>query len=262
MKLPIVEHRLHSITVPSSKQEVKFRAFRVKEHKLLLEALEMQDGQSLINTIGVIVESCTVPQLNVNTLSMYDMDYIFLHIRAKSLGEIVPVEYTCMAQTKKLVKQAPDYTGEPIHETGACNSKVIVNLDLNAVDVYYPIDYDKKRLIMINDTIGIKLKCPSFYQFKELDKIDNVKSLFSVTERFIYACVDSIFDGDNVSVPDIDFNFNDMVEFLENLPTDIIDEINLFFDEMPYTALKMNIECPYCKNKGMIEVKELEDFFV
>ena len=262
MKLPIIEHRLHNLVVPSSKQEIKFRAFRVKEHKLLLEALEMQDGQSLINTIGDIVESCTVPKLDVSLLSMYDMDYIFLHIRAKSLGEIVPVEYTCINPTNKLVKQSDDYIGEPVYEYGPCNSKVIVNLDLNAIEVYYPQDYDKRRVVMISEDIGIKLKCPSFYQFRELDKVENVKSLFSVTERFIYACVESIFEGDKVSIPDVDFNFSEMEEFLESLPTNVIDEINLFFDEMPYTALKIPLECPYCKHKGIIEIKELEDFFV
>jgi hypothetical protein len=255
MALPTVKYPTFELTVPSTKKKIKFRPFLVREHKLLLQAIELNDSANFINTIYKIIEACTFGKVDVENLAMYDIDYIFLMLRARSIGELVPVEYKCIAEVKKTNED-----GEEITET--CNNKVRLNLDLNQVEVHIPEGYEKNRIIMIGPDMGLKLRAPTFAQFKELSKIENVGGLFDVTEAFIYSCTECVFDGDKIFVPGKDFTQQELSEFIENLHGDAIDKINEFFADMPYVALNIHVRCPKCGNEDDMEIRGLEDFFV
>lgn len=255
MALPIVKYPTYELTVPSTKKVVKYRPFLVKEHKLLLQALELKDGANFINVIYDIINACTLNKLDVEKLTMYDIDYIFLMIRARSIGEMVPVEYRCVADVEKTSED-----GEVT--TGPCDTKIRLNLDLNQIKVVVPDDYEANRVIMADANIGIKLRAPTFAQFRELGKIDTVDGLFNVTEAFVYSCTECVFDGDKVMVPGTDFNQEELATFIEGLHGDAVEKISTFFSCMPHVSLNMKIRCPKCGNEDKIEIKGLEDFFV
>jgi hypothetical protein len=255
MALPAVKYPTFELTVPSTKKVIKYRPFLVKEHKLLLQALELKDTANFINTIYQIIDACTFGKLDVENLAMYDVDYIFLMLRARSIGEMVPVEYKCMNEVRKVSEDGNASFMEP------CGTKIRLNLDLNKVKVNIPDGYDEKRVVMIDSDIGIKLRSPTFSQFRELGDIENVDGLFNVTEVLIYSCTECVFDGDKIFVPGNDFTQQELAEFIEGIPGDAIEKINDFFMQMPYVSLDVNVRCPKCGSEDRIELKSLEDFF-
>ena len=131
MSLPSVKYPTYDLIVPSTKQKIKYRPFLVREYKLILQAIELGDSSNFINTIYNIVKSCTFEKIDVEKLLMYDIDYIFLMLRAKSIGEIIPVEYRCNAEIEKTNEEG-EVTKEP------CNTKVSIKIDLNEIEVVEP----------------------------------------------------------------------------------------------------------------------------
>lgn len=263
MALPKVEYPTYDLIIPSSGVKIKYRPFLVREHKLLLQAVEMKDSANFINTIYDIINACTFEKLDVEKLTMYDIDYIFLMLRARSIGELVPVEYRCASKVEQKDEEGNvvrDENGDPVLVD--CDSKVRVTLDLNKVQVTIPKGYGEHRVIMFNDTVGIKLCSPSFAKFKELSQIENVDGMFNVAEAFVYSCTECVFDGDKVLVPEKDFTQDDLIAFIEGLPSDVVEKINTFFDNLPYVSLTTTIRCPKCGEEDTIEIKGLEDFFV
>jgi hypothetical protein len=260
--LPSVSAPEWNLTVPSTGEVVKFRPFLTKEYKILLHAVEMKDPGVFVNAIGNIIEACT--KLKIDSLTMYDVDYIFLHIRSKSVGEVVPIRYICnnVVDKKKL-------TGEN-EETvsGQCGTKINVDLNLQNVKVVIPKNHTEKRVIRVNETTGIKLKAPSFKHFRELI-IQGNKNMankdFNISEfenDLIFNCIDVIFEGEKLYVPKIDFTIEEFDLFLEHLPASAITHLNDFFEDLPYVAVQTEVKCPVCGNTQMVEVRTLEDFFV
>lgn len=256
MALPLAKFPTYNITVPSTGQEIKFRPFLVKEQKIILQSIEFKDAENFINAILNIVDSCTFNKLDIAKCTMYDIDYLFLHIRARSIGEEVPVTYKCMAIIEKIDEDTEEYSNE------VCNTKINVALDLTKIRVTSPPDFDEKRLIMVDDNLGMKLKSPNFENYKRLEKVDNIGKMFSVTERFIFDCVENIFDEKSVMLPNRDFFEADFIEFLENLPTVAVQKINDFFNSMPHISLNVVVRCPKCGSTDYIELRSLDDFFV
>ncbi|MFA6199308.1 MAG: hypothetical protein WC679_02715 [Bacteroidales bacterium] len=247
MSLPEVKYSVHKLTVPSTQEQVAFRPFKVKEHKVLLQALELGDTVNFIETIYAIINACTFEKLDVSKLRMEDIDYIFLKLRAKSHNQIINTSYKCIK---------PDLEGVP------CNKNINVPINLEEVKTYYPENFNKNRIVMVNDSAGIKFNNPTFESFKLLSKIENVTGLFNVTEAFLYSCIECVFDGENIQVPGVDFTQEEMVAYIEDLDSSVIDQINLFFENMPYTGLEIDVKCPKCGNSEHFTLRNLEDFFV
>lgn len=269
MSLPKISAPEWNITIPSSGKTARFRPFLTKEYKTLLHAVEMQDPGVFINSIVNIIESCTNGELKVDELTMFDVDYIFLNIRAKSVGEIVPIRYVCNREIEKKITDKSD-EGELIEKTifEPCGTKINVDLNLQDVRVVIPTKYVDRKVIRINETTGIKLKAPSFRHFRELinqgsKNLQNANFNISEFENdLIFNCVESIYEGDKIHLPKKDFNLEEFDTFLEHLPAAAINFINDFFEELPYVAVQTEIRCPVCGNVQTVEVRTLEDFFV
>lgn len=256
MALPKANYPVYNITIPSTGKEIKYRPFLVKEQKIILQSIEFKDANNFVNSILNIVDSCTFSAVDVTKLSMYDIDYLFLHIRAKSIGEFVPVSYKCLAVIENIDEDTGEYSNE------ICNNTIPISLNLTEVKVVTPPEFEAKRLIMIDENLGMKLRVPNFENFKRLDKIDNVGKMFSVTERFIFDCVENIFDENGIMIPTVDFTVADFIEFLENLPTGAVQNINEFFRNMPHISLDVRVACTKCGAVDDIELRTLDDFFV
>jgi predicted nucleic-acid-binding Zn-ribbon protein len=125
--------------------------------------------------------------------------------------------------------------------------------------VKFPEDYNKKCIIQLSDTVGIRLKSPSFSKFRSVGTAS--KGLFDITDEFIFACVDCVYDGDKVLTPIADFTLKELSEFIESFPADKIDQISEFFANQPKVTLILNITCPKCRNKSVVELNGLKDFF-
>lgn len=229
----------------------------VKEYKALLQSQELGDDTGFINTIRGIIDDCLLNKVDVDDLPMYAIDYIFLRIRAKSVGEMVSAEYKCNALVDKLTDFDENGVAHS-SEKKPCGQKFIVQFNLEDAFVKFPEDFHKKCVIQLTDDVGIRLKAPTFKRFRSVG-IEG-KGMLDITDEYVYACVDSIFEGDKVITPS-EFTLDELKEFIESFPADKIDAISEFFQNQPTVTLMMTLTCPACGNKAIIELNGLKDFF-
>lgn len=252
MPLPKANYPVYDFVIPSTKKKIKARPFLVKENKVILQAIEMGDQDNFINAIKNVIAACTFNEVNTDNLTMYDVDYLFLQIRAKSVGEISDVRFTCRN----------DVLNEETQQYKSCDASFVMKVDVSSAEVVFPPEYKETKIVMVDEHIGIKLKAPTFEVFQSLKTTETgLDRDFAISDIFLFSCIESVFDSDSVRVPVKDFTLEELSEFVDSLSEKTLQEIESFFKEMPYVGLTLNVRCPSCGNKSTIEYKGLEDFF-
>ena len=236
MALPILETATYELTLPSADVKVKYRPFLVKEEKVLLQALEANNDVEIKNAIKDIVSTCTFGQLDAGNLPTFDLEYVFLQIRSKSVGETATVKLLCPDDKETYVNK---------------------EIDLSKVDVQ--VDDGHTNELQLNDKLKIIMSYPT------IDTVDpnlNVKGMRTKQLfEMIAGCIHSIYDGEtqhNVK----DYSRDELNKFLENLDRQSFDKINKFFETMPQLRHEIEIENPKTKVKSKIVLKGAQDFFV
>jgi T4 bacteriophage base plate protein len=237
MALPKMNAPLYNVTIPSTKKEVKFRPFLVKEEKSLLLAQQSEDSKVMINTLKSIIENCIVDEIDVNSLSIFDYEYLFTQIRAKSVGEIVELLFLCDTCDDE-------------------KAKTQVNLDITKFQVDFPEGHDNK--IELFDDVGIVMKNPSIDTLDKLEKLNDgdINSIFDVVAE----CIDSIYTTEEV------FNVKEqtkeeVIDFLENLTQEQFKKIEQFFLTMPKLRQTVEYNCPVCAKHHVKSMEGLASFF-
>jgi len=247
VSLPKVETLKYDVKIDELNQTLKYRPFTVKEHKLLLQAIEMKDEASLVNVILDLVTACTFNKINLNEVPVHVVDFLYLLIHAKSTGAGQIANYTCnnpVLQEDNSVK--------------TCGGSFKLKVDLEKAKIVYPKAYKEKQVVKINENVGIKLRVPNFEDFKKI-KLDD--AIVDITDHFIFSCIDSIYEGETVQVPGIDFTSSELIEWLNGLDGSVMEKISEFFKELPYLGLELPVTCPKCGKKEVVGLKGLEDFF-
>jgi hypothetical protein len=274
--LPKVNTLYYDLVIPSNGKKIRFRPFLVKEHKALLQAIELGSPDSFVNTICAVIQECVVDEIDLDSLTQYDVDYMFLVIRSKSVGEIVPVRYTCLKMVNKEIDPPEDHDDPTeLNENGKievyekCNTVLDLQLDLTNIKVVMSDSYKSKATIKVNEEVGIKLKAPTFKNFREIfndHKLDKKEKSLLKLEKFetdlLFSSIECIYENDKIMFPQKDFDKKEFVTFIESLPTTALKDINTFFDEVPYVALQTRVKCPICGHEEISEIRDLEDFFV
>jgi len=242
--LPKVEAVKFNLTIDELNRDIKYRAFNNKEHKLILEAIEMHDESVLLNTMLDLVNACTFNVLDMNKIPTHIVDYIYLQIHLKSTGKQQMASYTC---------------GNVI-DGKQCEGQFQLRLPLEEAKIIYPEHYKTNRIVWVDEKkgIGIKMKSPTF---DELKKVDLTKDLINITDHFIMTCIDSVFTKDTVLVPGKDFTVEECIEWFDDLDGSTLRAVSNFFKEMPYVGLTLAVTCPICKRKEVLELKGIQDFF-
>jgi hypothetical protein len=233
MALPKLMHPVFELNIPSTKQKVKFRPFLVKEEKLLLMAKQSGEQKDIVNVLKQIINNCDVDSvLNVDSLASFDIEYLFLKLRAKSVNNIIELAYT-------------DFEDEETYK-----------FELNADDIEIVFNEKHSNIINLTEQSGIVMKYPSMdLMGKAMENTDISNLLFYM----IKGCMDQYFEDDKI-VLFSDSKPEEVDEFVDSLPTSVIREFETFFDTMPKLYHKME----YTNKKGtdrVIELKTLEDFF-
>mgnify|MGYP003118805972 FL=1 len=237
MALPVLETNTFELTLPSSDVKVKYRPFLVKEEKILLQAMESQEQKQIVQALKDIVSVCTYGQLNVDELPTFDLEYVFLQIRSKSVGEIAKLKILC-PDTKK------DYAE--------------VELDLSKVDVQVDDEHNNKIMVDEDKKIGVLMKYPTLASVdptKDYSK-QNTKALFNVIGEGIY----QIFEGDKVHMAK-DYTKEELDKFVESLDSKSFKKIQRFYETMPKLMHEIEVENPKTKVKSKITLSGLSDFF-
>ena len=238
MALPVLETNTFELTLPSSDVKVKYRPFLVKEEKILLQALESQKQKEIIQALKDIVSVCTYGQLSVDELPTFDLEYVFLQIRSKSVGEVAKLKVLC-PDTKK------DYAE--------------VEVDLSTVDVHVDDEHSNKIIVNEEKQIGVLMKYPTINSVdptKDYSKGADTKTLFSVISDGIY----QIYEGDKVHMSS-DYKKEELEQFVESLDGISFKKIQRFYETMPKLMHEVEIENPKTKVKSKITLSGLSDFF-
>ena len=233
MGLPKLMHPTFELTIPSTKQKVKFRPFLVKEEKLLLMAKQSGEQADIVNVLKQVINNCDVESIvPVDQLASFDIEYIFLKLRAKSVNNIIDLAYT-------------DFEDEETYK-----------FTLDAEEVEISFDPEHTNIVKLSENSGIVMKYPSMDLMSKVIENNDVGGwLFFM----IKGCMDQYFDGDKI-VMFKDSKPEEVDDFVDNLPTSVIKQFETFFDTMPRLYHKLE----YTNKKGterVIELRTLEDFF-
>ncbi len=229
-KLAIPEYELE---LPLTGTKVTYRPFLVKEEKLLYLAMESQDNKQMVKAVKTIIKNCTNLKGNVDNLATFEIEYIFLRIRAVAVGEISEFKIT-----------APDDD----------ETSVAVKVPLQEVDVQIPDGHDKK--IQLDDKVGIVMKYPSLDAFIQQNMSENptVDDIFEMAAK----CIDQVYDEEEVYDS---FSHKEALEFLENLNSEQFALIQNFFETMPKLQHTIEVYNPKTKVKSEVVLEGLASFF-
>jgi hypothetical protein len=233
MTLPKIEKPLFELLVPSMKKSVKARPFVVREEKILLTAQQSGAEKDIILAIKQVLNNCIVDEFDVDDLATFDLEYMFLKLRARSVNNVIKVSYRDNDDNK------------------------VYDFEIDLDEVELKTEEDISNIINVTDTIGIKMKYPSV---TILDNIPDAENASDVVEYLIKSCIDQIFDEENV-YPSKDYTDEELNEFLDSIDIETFNKIRQFFDNLPQMYYKME----YTNENGsvrIIELTTLNDFFI
>ena len=242
MPLPIVATPTYELILPSNKKTIKYRPFLVKEEKILILAMEGGDSKEITNAVKNVLKDCILTRgIKIDTLPSFDIEYLFLNIRAKSVGESVELIITC-----------PD-DGETQEET-------IVNID--EIEVVIPKNH--KSEIQIDGNITIKMKYPSLQEFidNNFDFAGQKNSKATIEKSFevVASCVDMVYTKDE-SWSAGDITKKELIEWLQTFDSNQFKGIEEFFNTMPKLSHTLTVTNPNTGVESEIVLEGLSSFF-
>ena len=240
MALPKLDVPSYEIDLPVSKKKLKYRPFLVKEQRNLLMALESQDSNSTQQAVRDILINCTLSDdVDIDKLPIIDIEYYFINLRAKSVGEIVESRYRC----------------NNIVDDKECGNIMEKNIDLTQIKVQVPEDI--KPEIQLTPQISIKMKYPEFGVVKDSLKFEDITE---VTFNMIAESIEYIYDGEQFYYGH-EAQPGEMLEFVEGMNQEQFSKVEKFFDNLPKLKEEVKITCGKCGFNHTIEVEGLESFF-
>jgi len=236
MALPKIDVPIYELVVPSTDEKIKYRPFLIKEEKILLMAMESGKEEDVIQAVKTIVTECTFNKLKLGSIPMFDVEYIFLQIRAKSVGEVSKLRVLCKDDGKTYAN---------------------VEVDLNKIQVQ--VDKSHTNKIELSDEMGIIMNYPTIDSFSEagISQI-NAENMLDV----IVSCIGEIYDKGGEEVWDAkDSTKKELVEFVEQLNTQQFADVQAFYDTMPKLKHTITVKNPKTKKENKVVLSGLADFF-
>ncbi|MFZ9472901.1 MAG: hypothetical protein ACO26H_04315 [Sediminibacterium sp.] len=241
MALPKLEATFYDLTLPYSKKTIKFRPFVVGEQKQLMMALESRDENQIFSAIREAVTVCTKNTIDVGKLPLFELEYIFLNIRMKSVGEKTKILLTC----------------------GSCEEENEVDVNLEDVN-FKNLDSQKTDVILINDDIAVRLKVPSLDAVrtitrnkpKEVDSNYETQVLFDL---LVYS-IDAVLDKER-EYPVDETNIDEAREFLDSLSSEQFIKIQQWFENVPVLQVLVKHSCTKCGNSMDMSLEGINNFF-
>ena len=233
MALPKLASAKFELTLPSTGEKVEYRPFLVKEEKALMIAQQSGKSEDIMRSVKDVITSCTFGKVDAEKLPIFDLEYIFINLRAKSVGEIVKLMVTC-----------PDDN----------TTKVQVDVDLTKIECHKEVGHDTN--IRLTDEIGLVMDYPRVSSVTELDLDNEMESTFEV----IKSCVRQVYDSNNV-YEKVDMDKNDLDEFIESMSHDQFERVQEFFNTMPKVRHMIKVKNPKTGVDGEVVLEGMQSFF-
>ena len=239
MPLPKIATPTYELVLPSSNRKIKFRPFLVKEEKILILAMESQDTKQIANAVKNVITHCILTKgIKVDKLSTFDIEYLFLNIRGKSVGEDIEVMVTC-----------PD--------DGKTQVPTLINID--SIKVQRSDDHESD--IKLDDTYTLRMKYPSLNEFIKSNFAGGVDDM-NVDDTFdlIASCIEQVYSEEE-SWSSADCTKKELKDFLEQLDSKQFKMIEKFFETMPKLSHTVTVINPNTKKENKIVLEGLQNFF-
>ena len=236
MALPKLTTPTYELEIPSTDEKISYRPFLVKEEKILLMAMESGKNEDIVNAVKQIVSECTFNKLKLGTMPMFDVEYIFLNIRAKSIGEVSKLKLLC-----------PD------------DNKTYANVEVNLEEVQVQVSDDHTNKIELTDSMGMIMTYPTIDSFAEsgIQQI-NANNMIDI----IGSCILQIYEDNGEKVYEAkDQTKKEMTEFIEQMNNTQFKKVQKFFDTMPRLKHTIKVRNPKTKKMNDITLAGLNDFF-
>jgi hypothetical protein len=240
MPLPTIETPTYELKLPSSNKKIKYRPFLVREEKILIIALESKNQNDITNAVTDVLKKCILTRgVDVDSLPTFDIEYLFLNIRAKSIGEDIKLRVTC-----------PD-DGETV---------VPVTVYVDEIKVIKPKDHTTD--IVIDDKMTMRMKYPSLNQFIEnnFSMDDESETVVDKTFKVVADCMDTVYTEEDAWEAK-DYSMKERIEFIEQLNSKQYKKVEKFFASMPKLSHTIEVINPNTKEKNSIVLEGLANFF-
>jgi hypothetical protein len=242
MPLPKIVTPTYELTLPSNKKQVKYRPFLVKEEKVLILAMESDDSKEITNAVKTVLKDCILTRtIKIDSLPSFDIEYLFLNIRAKSVGESVELVVTC-----------PDDNETQVD--------VVINID--EIQVVIPENHESE--IKVDDDIKVKMKYPSLQEFIDnnfdFSKPKNSEDTINKSFEIVASCIDMVYTKEE-SWSSSDVTKKEIVEWLQTMDSNQFQGIENFFDTMPKLSHTLNVKNPKTEVESEVVLEGLSSFF-
>jgi len=236
MALPKLEVPIYELTVPSTDEKIKYRPFLIKEEKILLIAMESGANEDVIQAVKQIVSECTFNTLKLGNMPMFDVEYIFLQIRSKSVGEVSKLKILCRD-----------------------DGETYANVEVDLTEIEVQVNDDHTNKIELTDEMGVIMKYPTIDSFSTAGISDiTPENMLDV----IVACIDKIYDKKGEEVYDSkDSSKKELMDFVEQMNTTQFQDVQAFFDSMPKLRHEITVVNPKTKVENKVALSGLNDFF-
>ena len=245
--LPKLDVPIYELDLPLSKKKVKFRPFLVKEEKILLMAMESETDESTLLAIKQSIGNCCLSEdVDIETLPITDLEYFFLNLRARSVNEVVELEYKCNNKVKDEKDEEKD-----------CGN--VVRLEVNVLDIKPEVSENHSTKVALTPTMGVVMKYPSFKVVENNEKVEGgeIEKLMNI----LVNCIESIYTEDSIFYAK-DVTKQELSDFVESLTKEQFAKIQHFFESMPKIKKELDFTCKKCGYHENITVEGIQSFFV
>ena len=236
MSLPKINTPEYRLVIPSTDEEIRYRPFLVKEEKLLLIAQETGTDKATYEAIRNIITSCCLDPVDIDKLPLFDMEYIFLNVRAKSVGESVKLKVKCPDDEEQIVE---------------------IEVDLTKINVEMSDDHDAR--IQLTDNIGVLMQYPNFSTVTKAQNIEEGKETEQLFEM-IASCMFQVWEGEE-TYDAMDYTAKDKREFLESLDHKQFEKLQIFFETMPTLKHEVEVTNPKTNVTSKVTLSGINAFF-
>jgi hypothetical protein len=236
MPLPKLVTPEYDLTLPCTKEKIKYRPFLVKEEKILIMAMESEDEKQIINAVKTIIKNCTTLKKKVEDLPTFEIEYLFLKIRSKSVGEVSNITLVC-----------PDDE----------ETEVSVEINLDEIEVNIPKEHSSN--IKVNDSVGVIMKYPSLDTFVKNNfntEAPNIETAFELAA----SCIEQIYEGEEVWESK-NVTKKELMDFIESMDNNQFSKIQQFFDTMPKLEKMVTVTNPKTGIESEVKIEGLASFF-
>jgi len=235
MGLPTLATPKYELTIPSTGQKIEYRPFLVKEEKVLLLANETKDEREQIRAMKQVIENCTFGKVGVDALASFDIEYLFLKIRSKSVGENIEVGIAC----------------------SSCSESCPTTVNISDVEVKFDSKFTNR--IKLSETVGVLMRYPNYEDMINLSQIQKSESTQDIM-GFVAGCIDKIYDDKQVYNTS-EFTKEEVVKFMDELSQIGLRKIMEFFENMPVLQKDIKVKCPKCGKESEVTLRGAQSFF-